>query len=196
MVETITASGPSKGLTAILDASVELIREKGYSGTSMRDIADKVGLRPGSLYAHINSKEDILAEIVLSGLEEFLKIKKIIKSYDGSPEEKIREAIKLHMGVALNHHARSLVAIHQWRYLSEPKRSIAENKRRAYVDMFTDIFNEVENKPNKKNNTKVHALMVLGALNWTMEWYNLDGADSPEKIGEKLADLAIYGMNG
>ena len=190
----------SKGLNLILKVSVELISEKGYSGTSMRDIAEKAGLQPGSLYAHIDSKEDILAEIVLSGLEEFLKVKKIIESCDASPEEKLRKAINLHLGVALNDRARSLVAIHQWRYLNEPKRSLADKKRRDYVQMFTDILDEgarcmVRNRSlNKGYNTKVQALMILGALNWTMEWYSRGGSDSQEQIGENLADMVLHGL--
>ena len=186
--------------SGILDVSVKLFGDKGYRGTSMRDIAEQVGVLPGSLYAHINSKEDILAGIVQEGIEGFLKIKETIESLDADPEEKLREAIKLHLKLVVSDRERTLVTIHQWRFLTEPNRSRAEELRRDYAQMFIDILDEgargnVSNKTlNKKFNTKIQAFMILGALNWTTEWYSSDGPDSPEEIGENLAEIVINGM--
>lgn len=166
----------------------------------MRDIADKVGLLPGSLYAHISSKEDILAGIVRTGIEGFLRLKEEIEAFEGTPEEKMREAIKRHLSLVVKDRERTLVTIHQWRFLTEPHRSKSKELRRKYAQMFIDILDEgakfrLSNVDlNKKFNTKIQAFMILGALNWTTEWYSRDGPDSPEEIGENLADIVIHGM--
>ena len=44
----------------ILDVAVELFKEKGYMGSSVRDLATKLNIKAASLYAHIRSKEEIL----------------------------------------------------------------------------------------------------------------------------------------
>ena len=59
---------------AINNAAIRLFGAQGYNGTTMRDIAQEVGILAGSLYAHIDSKENLLAEIVQIGIEPYLEI--------------------------------------------------------------------------------------------------------------------------
>jgi len=62
----------------IADVAVRLFGEHGYTGTTMRDIAEAVGVLPGSLYAHIDSKETLLLEIVKDGIaERFAELRKM-----------------------------------------------------------------------------------------------------------------------
>src|ERR1700733_6544477 len=84
---------------AILEAAVTLFGRRGYAGTTMRDIAGEVGILPGSLYAHIDSKETLLDEIVELGIESFLAIEEAIPK--SSPiVAQLRSAIKAHVAVA------------------------------------------------------------------------------------------------
>ena len=48
----------------ILESALELFAEKGYSGTSMRDIAKRLGITKAALYKHYASKQEILDRIV------------------------------------------------------------------------------------------------------------------------------------
>ena len=56
----------------IQEAAVRLFRDKGYSATSMRDLADAVNLKASSLYNHISSKEEILKDICFENAHRFL----------------------------------------------------------------------------------------------------------------------------
>jgi AcrR family transcriptional regulator len=61
--------------TRILDASRELFVEQGYAGTSVRDIADRMGMTKGSLYYHFASKEELLLALMtplVDALDEFV----------------------------------------------------------------------------------------------------------------------------
>ena len=105
---------------AILEAAISLFGKRGYAGTTMRDIAKEVGVLPGSLYAHISSKETLLDEIVELGIESFLAIEAQVPA-SGSVIERLRVAVKAHVRVAAEHPGRSLVVFHQWRFLTEPQ---------------------------------------------------------------------------
>lgn len=186
-------SGPR---AAILDASVRLFGEHGYTGTTMRDIAKAVGVLPGSLYAHIDSKETLLLEIVESGIERFLDVQKLVESSDAPADEKLRIAIKAHVAIVADDPERTLVVFHQWRFLTEPNRAHAVDMRRRYAQTFMQILSEgIENGTFRPNlDKRVVVFSVLGALNWTPEWYSPDGPMSAEEIGDRFADTILVGL--
>src|SRR5260370_5544547 len=99
----------------------------------MRDIAEAVGVLPGSLYAHIESKETLLLEIVSDGIARFLAIEQSLGASVDSPEARLRKAIRAHVDVVAEDPQRSLVVFHQWRFLSAPNpaRAVAVLRRAA-----------------------------------------------------------------
>src|SRR4051812_40615760 len=92
----------------ILEAATQLFSEKGYAGTTMRDIARAVGVLPGSLYAHIDSKETLLLEIVESGIDRFLTIAEGLDPAHRSVE-RLRSAVRMHLAVVAENPQRTLV---------------------------------------------------------------------------------------
>ncbi|MCK9504040.1 MAG: TetR/AcrR family transcriptional regulator [Porticoccaceae bacterium] len=188
----------SKARDAIIDASSILFSENGYTGTTMRDIAEKVGVLPGSLYSHIKSKEEILLEIVSTGIERFLAIEADIRSMKASAEDKLRHAVISHVKVVAENPERMLIVFHQWRFLTEPNLSKAIELRRRYARAFSDILKEGIDDGifSDQLDPKVEVFSILGALNWTPEWYSPDGQYSPEEIGNKMTDTMLYGIKG
>jgi TetR/AcrR family transcriptional regulator, cholesterol catabolism regulator len=180
---------------AILEAAVALFGKRGYAGTTMRDIAREVGVLPGSLYAHISSKETLLDEIVELGIESFLAIESTIPA-NGTGTEKLRAAIKAHVAVAAIHPGRSLVVFHQWRFLTEPNLTRALNKRRRYQQLFVRLIDEgiADGSFAPNLDTKIAVFTILGALNWVPEWYSPRGHYDPDEIGDRLADLLLQGL--
>jgi AcrR family transcriptional regulator len=180
---------------AILEAAVSLFGKRGYAGTTMRDIAREVGVLPGSLYAHISSKETLLDELVEQGIESFLAIESTIPA-QGTGSEKLRVAIKAHVAVAAIHPGRSLVVFHQWRFLTEPNLTRARNKRRRYQQLFVRLLDEgiADGSFVPNLDSKIAVFTILGALNWVPEWYSPRGHYGPEEIGDRVADLLLGGL--
>ena len=58
----------------IKDVAIRLFSERGYPVIGMRDLSEAVGILPGSLYAHIESKEKLLLDIVTSGVQNFTEV--------------------------------------------------------------------------------------------------------------------------
>jgi AcrR family transcriptional regulator len=180
----------------ILDASMRLFSKHGYTGTTIRDIAKIVGVLPGSLYAHISSKEALLDEIVESGIDKFLAITTRKETTTGSAEAKMRAAIKAHVAVVAENPERTLVVFHQWRYLSGTNLGTAIDKRRRYEQMFARLIEEgiKSGAFNPKTDVRIAVFAILGALNWTPEWYSPKGPLGAEEIGERLADTLLQGL--
>ena len=180
---------------AILDAAVTLFGKRGYAGTTMRDIAREVGVLPGSLYAHISSKETLLDEIVELGIEGYLAIESAVPTA-GTGAEKLRAAIVAHVAIAAAHPGRSLVVFHQWRFLTKSNLKRALNKRHRYEQIFLRLIGEgiADGSLAPGIDRKIAVFTILGALNWVPEWYSPSGAFGPQEIGRKLADHLLQGL--
>src|ERR1700676_4609956 len=180
----------------IADVAVRLFSEHGYTGTTMRDIAEAVGVLPGSLYAHIESKETLLLEIVSDGIAQFLAIEQSLQASVDSPEARLRKAIRAHVDVVAEDPQRSLVVFHQWRFLSEPNRASAIAMRRRYANAYVKIIDDgnAAGEFSPHLDTRIAVFSVLGALNWIPEWYSDKGAQTPGEIAEKMAGALICGL--
>jgi AcrR family transcriptional regulator len=181
--------------TAILEAAIGLFGKRGYNGTTMRDIAHQVGVLPGSLYAHISSKETLLDEIVELGIDSFLAIEASLPS-NQPVLQRLRLAIKAHVRLAAENPGRSLVVFHQWRFLTGQNLNRAINKRRRYQQLFVKLVDEgiADGTLAPAVDSKIAVFTILGALNWVPEWYSPTGHYSPPEIGDRLADLLLDGL--
>jgi AcrR family transcriptional regulator len=65
-------SSGSRKRDEIIQVAAKLFRSSGYVETSMKDIADGVGILKGSLYYHFSSKEELLNEVVNKGVDRLL----------------------------------------------------------------------------------------------------------------------------
>jgi TetR/AcrR family transcriptional regulator, cholesterol catabolism regulator len=189
------AIGPRE---AIMDASMHLFGKQGYSGTSMRDIASAVGVLPGSLYAHIASKEALLVDIVDDGINRFLAAVRPHVESDAAPVDKLRAMVIAHVAVVADNPERSLVVFHQWRFLGDGNIQAAIGKRRDYEQAFIGVIEAgMKSGAFRANlNRRIAVLTILGALNWTPEWLSPNGTLSPEEVGGMIADTLLMGVRG
>jgi len=124
----------------ITQAAAELFRKKGYPATSMRDLAAKVGLEPSSIYSHIKSKENLLADICLNCAYEFLKGMQAVRNDCLSPVEKLDQLIDLHCRMAIDNPSSVTVFNDEWRFLSPDAMAEFLELRKTYETDFKNIL--------------------------------------------------------
>ena len=78
----------------IIRIAAKLFKEKGYSAVTMRDLAKVVGIKAASLYNHINSKQEILSDIIISLAEQFTNQMKTIKNSNENSIDKLKQIIQ------------------------------------------------------------------------------------------------------
>lgn len=180
----------------ILDAATTLFGEKGYAGTTMRDIAGAVGILPGSLYAHIESKEALLLEVAETGFDRFLSLASEMADSDDPPDVRLRRAIVDHVSYVASSRERTLVVLHQWRYLTGQNYERIIEKRRRYERSFARLVKEGVDAGlfNHDLDQRVVVFTILGALNWVPEWFSPRGRSSSQEVGSRLADSLLFGI--
>jgi TetR/AcrR family transcriptional regulator, cholesterol catabolism regulator len=179
----------------ILEVACRFFSTKGYHGTTIRDISEASGILSGSLYAHIDSKEDLLFEITDRGAEAFLGSLRPIVEGPGSPREKLKRGLTAHARVVADNLEGATVFFHEWKSLSKERREIIQRKRDEYEALWASIFDEgVEKGEFHGKDPKFARLMLLSAANWLYQWYQPEGPLTPEEIAERFAEILLSGI--
>ena len=170
--------------------AARLFAEKGYHGTSIGDLAEAMGVQKGSLYAHIESKADLLWEVARDGAAAFHA------ALDAVPDElpateKIRLALRAHLRVIAEQLEIATVFIREWRYLEGERRDEFLAERRRYEDRFRALFREGRELGGLRTDLDdaTATLLALSAANWAYTWLR-PGADTDELADRFYAFLA------
>lgn len=123
----------------IIARSAELFRTRGYSATSMRDIADAVGMEAASLYNHIKAKTDLLREIIFGIAGYCNEHLDNLQQSARTPGEKIEEVIRFHVRLMVNRYDEYCVMTHDWNHLPEEQLQEFATQRRRYVQQLEEI---------------------------------------------------------
>ena len=190
------AEGTSHRRDQLLTAAAELFSERGYHGTSMQHLAERLGILRGSLYAHISSKEDLLFEIVDRGADRFITRMEEVVASEQTPSEKLREALAAHITTVAEHMEASTVFLNDWRFLSDERRDLIQAKRDLYESLIQEVIEEgIEWGVFAEELDARHAtIFVLSTANWLYQWYRPDGPLSPEEIAAEFSEMIEKGL--
>lgn len=178
----------------ILAEASRLFRERGYYGASMRALAGVVNLRSGSLYSHIQSKEDLLWEIANRAADEFLAEAASVPAHL-PPAARLRELVCRHIMVMACKLQDASVFFHEWKHLSPGRKAAMLAKRRRYEAHFQAAVDEgVLCGEFRVEDRRVATLFVLSALNWTYQWLRPDGRLSPEELADLYSSLVLRAL--
>jgi TetR/AcrR family transcriptional regulator, cholesterol catabolism regulator len=149
-----------------------LFAERGFHGTSIRELAKAVGIDPSSIYAHISAKEDLLAQLALSGAAAFHGALDDLEKENAPPSERLRLALRAHVKVVQKQIDVATVWLREWRYLTGDAREAFLVERRRYEHRIRLLFQDVvacgEARPDL--DVRYAALLFLSAANWTYTW--------------------------
>jgi AcrR family transcriptional regulator len=180
----------------ILKAAGRLFSQKGYHGTSMRDLAAALGLTQGSLYHHWAGKEELLFAIIDRISDEFLKAIEPIVQGTASPAEKLRAAARAHIRIIVENLETATVFLHEWKVLSPEYKERIRAKRDRYEGLFRQILAEgIAQGEFRSLEVKYAALLCLSALNWIYQWYSPRGELTAEEIADQYVDLFLRGLD-
>jgi TetR/AcrR family transcriptional regulator, cholesterol catabolism regulator len=172
-----------------------LFREQGFHGASIRDIAEEVGLVGGSLYAHIESKDDVLWEIVDAAAERFFAALGPIVEANLAIVQKLRKAIVAHVEVIAGDLDAAAVYTVEWRHLAAQRRTAFTKRRDEYEAMFRRLVREAMQQGFIATADEAMATrFILSSLNYLFTWYKPDGRMTPEEVGRMMADYILDGL--
>jgi AcrR family transcriptional regulator len=175
--------------------AARLFAQKGYHGTSIGDLAEAMGVQKGSLYAHINSKQDLLYETMAEGARAFHAGLDAIPA-EAPATDKIRLALRSHLQVVADQLDVATVFVQEWRYLEGERREEIVAERRRYEERIRGFFREGRDLGELRTDLddSTAALLVLSAANWAYTW--LQPGRETRELADRFYSLLVDGMRG
>ncbi len=179
----------------IVEEAAKLFRDKGYKATSVRDLAQQVGLEASSLYNHIKSKEELLQKICFQNARRFLNGIKAVEEADLNITEKVEALIRLHVQIAAEDITSVTVFNDEWRHLSEPSLSEFLEMRRDYENRFKSIIQTgIEAGLFKALHPTIVLNTILTSTRWIHYWYKPDRGISEQELENNILQLLLEGL--
>jgi len=179
----------------LLQVATQLFSELGYERTTVRIIADRLGIQSGSLYSHISGKEELLKRIVLLVGTDFLTRVEAARAANSGPAETLRAMCRAHMNVLHDHQESVTVYFNEWHKLDEAARSEIVGLREQYERHFLEVVEEgIERRTFTSPHPADVVLVLLSSLNWTYKWYRKAGSRGPQEIADALLDVVLTGL--
>jgi AcrR family transcriptional regulator len=179
----------------ILSKAAWLFREKGYNATSMRDLAEEVGVEAASLYNHINSKSEILQEICFKVANRFMSHIEEVTQRDQPAIQKLDAILRFHIRNMLELYEEVYVSDREWKHLAEPYLFNFQNQRRVYRQRIASIIEEgIQKGEIKQIDAPTAVLIILHAVSGIESWHRSKKKISGEMLEENMIMIMIEGL--
>lgn len=183
---------PKNRREEIIEHSAALFRERGFKGTSIQAIAEKVGLPPGGLYYYINSKEELLFEVATRGVRSILAALDEIQRVPAKPSERIYTAIHKHVLVLIQHQDYASVVLQEKKTLLPTHYQAYIRDRKQVERHYKKIIQEgVESGEFQPVNIDLVTFLILGMCNSIAQWYHPEGDLNADEIAGLTAKSTL-----
>ncbi|MEN8007667.1 MAG: TetR/AcrR family transcriptional regulator [Candidatus Krumholzibacteriota bacterium] len=187
-------------LDRLLTVSAELMATRGFSQTSIRDVATASGFSLGGMYYYFKSKEDLLFLIQEKTFGSLLEMQEQAVAGGGPAEERLRRLVKNHLAYFISHFNELKVCTFELESLQgERYENIAQLRRRYYLCM-AQVVGEMSGVPAERAETdrqvRHRTLFIFGMLNWVFMWYDPAKDDHAGELGEEMVAMVMNGLTG
>lgn len=185
------------GKTKVLAVARKLFWKKGYTSTSMNDIAEAYGCKAGNIYNFFASKEEILFQVLLEEMDQILEpIKHLDEDEDTHPVEQLRLIITSHVRLTLSHRRTSKllfdVALDS---LSRSKRKQIIGLRDTYDRILGQVIARgIRARCFSETDTKLASIMISSMIVRTRIWFHPKKGLSPDEIADFIFRFTLNGL--
>jgi len=179
----------------LVRAAVQLFHEKGYTATSIQDLADATGITKGSVYHYIETKEDLLYEIVRRSLE--MRSSLLIEPDAGAgAEQRLREFIQRWMAVGTQSSTLSQVAERELRWLTPRRLRAVISQRDKFSQYVKAIIGDgiAEGSFAPTMDPSLATNTLFGVLRNIPTWYRPNGSMSYDDVVSWNIDFLLNGL--
>ncbi|MDR6265659.1 MULTISPECIES: TetR/AcrR family transcriptional regulator [Rhodobacterales] len=196
--ESVNSEKSEVGRQGILNAAALLFRQHGYSGVSLRAVAQGAGIKAGSIYYHFASKDEIVTEILNAGI--LAVHTEVIAAVDALPDTApaatvIHAALRGHLRSLLEHGDYTSANVRIFGQVPEAVRDANLSARRSYETYLDGLLSALQAEGGLRGDIQISRirLMLIGALNATLEWFD-PAKGGVDALADDYADILLNGL--
>jgi AcrR family transcriptional regulator len=179
----------------ILRKAAAMFREKGFAATSMRDLAESVGIEAASLYNHIRSKNEILEAICFDVANRFNTNMEILETSQQASIAKVESLLRFHIRQMIENYEEVYVSDREWKHLEEPYLSNFQTQRRNYRKKFAAIIEDgIQKSEILRIDAPTAVLIVLHAVSGIESWHRSKAKINAEELEDNMVMILIDGL--
>ena len=160
---------------ALILGAARLFRRKGFDATSTRDIAAAAGMQSGSPFYHFKTKQALLFAVMEEGMRSALERQRqlLAEIADADPEQQLRRLVRNHFEVLLGSGSDFYpVMLYEARSITPRQRAQLADLRTEYEGVWDPVLRQLHASGRLQADVKLARLLVFGALNWSVQWFD------------------------
>ncbi len=180
----------------VVRAAGRLFAERGFHGTSMRDLGSELGLLGSSLYSHVAGKSELLVEVVRRGATLFQSLADEVVSMDAAAVEQLRRLVRGHITIVVDNIDEARTILNEARFLPPDERTPIVEMRDRYEHAVRTVIERGVSRGefDRSVDPALAAKHVLSLLNALERWYRPNGELSTDAIADDVFRFALGGL--
>jgi AcrR family transcriptional regulator len=181
-------------LQAIVEEAARLFARDGFNGTAVSDIAKACSMSKSLLYHYYPSKEDLLYAVMSAHVETLVEDVETIDPDERSPADQLKRVLGLFMQHYMGASDQQKVLLNELENLPPERRSEIVAKQRRIVNEVQKVL--VAARPELGRDSgmaRARTMLLFGMLNWTMTWYDPEGAVDAARLVDAMTEMALGG---
>jgi len=181
----------------VIKAAIDLFSTKGFNGTSIRAIANAMGMSISNIYHYFGNKEGLILAILEQSSKRLLETLRQVSKQDMDPLDRLKLLIESHVRLSEVFRKESKIFFIDEDHLS-PEGN--ENNRQNQREILNIYLKELQTLKElgylESQNLMVLAFNILGVINWQLKWHRPEGPLSMDEVSREIVSFVMHGLLG
>ena len=179
---------------AVLQAAAQLFNERGFSATSLDDIAARLGVSKPTLYYYVKNKDEILLQCVSKGLTMMLEGIDASRAAGGKAIDQLMTCMQVYARIVTMDFGMCLIRVGDEQLPPESRKELRRLKSAIDQEFRRLVADGVAEGSLQPCDPKMTAFVIAGALSWIGRWYQPDGEYTPEQVAQQCIATLCDGV--
>jgi AcrR family transcriptional regulator len=181
----------------VIKAAIDLFSTKGFNGTSIRAIANAMGMSISNIYHYFVNKEGLMLAILEQSSKRLLETLRQISEKEMDPLDRLKLLIESHVRLSEVFRKESKIFFIDEDHLSPEGNEKNRQNQREILNIYLKELRTLKRLGYLgARNLQVLAFNILGVINWQLKWYSPEGPLSMDEVSKEIVSFVINGLLG
>lgn len=181
----------------LLQTALDFFSKRGFTGTSIRDIANALGISVSNIYHYFGSKEGLWLEIMEYSVKTLPDRLESAMARVEPPLARFEALVKAHLAVSTSYQRELRMIFLQQDRLTAGGDKVNQDVQRTVLDIYIRELEALRAAGHvRTQHLKILAFNILGIINWQLRWYRGDGPLPVDAVHREIIDFILYGLHG